>query len=179
MGEFVELIEEIRKDKNQFYKLINKFEPLIKKYSKLLFKDDEEDTRAEFLLALWEAVKEMEYYRSDAKIVKYLSDALKWRFYELYRKSRKQHDKENDEMLEEDNKRLIYIEEEYHNVAFQKDIMDFINTYSGTKKKIFVLIMKENMSDAEIASTLNLSRQYIHRLRRRLYEELKHRMLDV
>ena len=59
MGEFVELIEEIKKDKNQFYKLINKFEPLIKKYTKKLYKDDEEDVRAEYLLALWDVIAKL------------------------------------------------------------------------------------------------------------------------
>ena len=174
MGEYVELIDQIRKDKNQFCKPIDKFEPLIKKYTKMLYKDDEEDVRAEYLLALWEAVQKMEYNKNDAEVIKYLKHAVELRFFELYRKSREQHDKVSDRDVEEKLQNLIYEEKEYHKVIFQKDMADLIDTFSGMKKKIFMMIMIENMSDLEIASKLNMSRQYIHRLRRKLYGELKH-----
>ena len=173
MGEFVELIKEIRKDKNQFYKLINKFEPLIKKYTKKLYKDDEEDVRAEYLVAIWEAVQRMEYSRCDAEIVEYISKAVQMKFMELYRASRKQHDRESNESLEEKTQTQTYEENEYNEIIFRQDLKQFINSYTGVKKQIFSLIMEENMSDAEIAERIQKSRQYVHRIRRYLYDELK------
>ena len=141
MGEFVELIEEIKKDKNQFYKLINKFEPLIKKYTKKLYKDDEEDVRAEYLLALWEAVQKMEYSRCDAEIVEYINNAIQMKFLELYRKSRKLHDREDNETLDEKTPIQAFEEKEYNEVLFRQDVKKFISNYTGVKKQIFSLIM--------------------------------------
>lgn len=173
MGEFVELIEEIKKDKNQFYKLINKFEPLIKKYTKKLYKDDEEDVRAEYLLALWEAVQKMEYSRCDAEIVEYINNAIQMKFLELYRKSRKLHDREDNETLDEKTPIQAFEEKEYNEVLFRQDVKKFISNYTGVKKQIFSLIMEENMSDSDIAERIQKSRQYVHRIRRFLYDELK------
>lgn len=171
MGEFVELIEEIKKDKNQFYKLINKFEPLIKKYTKKLYKDDEEDVRAEYLLALWEAVQKMEYSRCDAEIVEYINNAIQMKFLELYRKSRKLHDREDNETLDEKTPIQAFEEKEYNEVLFRQDVKKFISNYTGVKKQIFSLIMEENMSDSDIAERIQKSRQYVHRIRRFLYDE--------
>lgn len=173
MGEFVELIEEIKKDKNQFYKLINKFEPLIKKYTKKLYKDDEEDVRAEYLLALWEAVQKMEYSRCDAEIVEYINNAIQMKFLELYRKSRKLHDREDNETQDEKTPIQAFEEKEYNEVLFRQDVKKFISNYTGVKKQIFSLIMEENMSDSDIAERIQKSRQYVHRIRRFLYDELK------
>ena len=55
MGEFLSIISEIKRDKNKFCLLINKMEPLINKYVRLLYKDDKEDIKSELLFALWEA----------------------------------------------------------------------------------------------------------------------------
>ncbi|HJC23191.1 MAG TPA: sigma-70 family RNA polymerase sigma factor [Candidatus Eisenbergiella merdavium] len=173
MGEFVELINDIRKDKEEFYRLIDKFEPLIRKYTKKLYKDDKEDVREEFLLALWESVQGMEYYKSDAEIVKYINNAVWRKFLELYRASRKQHDLDSGEGAEENPQNLIYEEKEYGKMLFRQDIELFINKFTGMKKTIFRLIMEENLSDAEIAARLHKSRQYIHRMRKYLYDELR------
>ena len=173
MGEFVELIEEIRKDRNQFYRLINKFEPLIKKYTRKLYKDEEDDVRAEYLLALWEAVQRMEYNRCDGEIVEYLNNAVQMKFQELYRKSRKQHDRESNETVEEKPQTQTYEEKEYSKILLRQDLKKFASHYTGVKKQIFSFIVEEGMSDAEIAEKIQKSRQYVHRIRRYLYGELK------
>ena len=90
--EISKLIYEIKDNKERFALLVDRFEPLIQKYVRLLYKDEKEDTYAELVAALWEAVYSMEFYDNDGKIVKYLSTALRNKFLELYRTSRKYHD---------------------------------------------------------------------------------------
>ena len=61
MGDFLNLIENIHQDKEQFSKLVITMNPLINKYTRILYKDDKEDVRSELILALWEAVTKLKY----------------------------------------------------------------------------------------------------------------------
>ena len=87
-----ELICEIKKDKEQFGLLLHRFQPLIRKYTKALYKDEEEDMYAEFTAALWEAVCNITFYNDEGQVVKYLVTALRNRYFELYRKSQMYND---------------------------------------------------------------------------------------
>lgn len=46
----------VKKNKNDFEKLINMMTPLINKYTRLLYKDEKEDINSELILALWERI---------------------------------------------------------------------------------------------------------------------------
>lgn len=104
MGEIISLIQRMHIDKDAFKELVDKMEPLIKKYTRLLYKDEKEDVRSEMTLALWEAVTRIKYYEKDGECLAFLCTALKNRFYELYRKSKKEHDSqvfvENDDVFD-------------------------------------------------------------------------------
>lgn len=168
MEEFSILIHAIKADKNQFPLLIEKMNPLIKKYSRLLYKDEEEDSYSELSLALWEAVDRISQYDNDGEIVNYLGTALRNKFLELYRKSRKKHDNEitmGDELTTLD---CSFVETQYEDAAMYQDLMHFINCFQGAKKEIFYYILLHNLSDTEIAAQLALSRQYVNRMRRLL-----------
>ncbi len=67
-------------------------EPLICKYMRVLYKDENEDVRSELVLALWEAITKIKYVENEGQCVTYLTNALRNKFYELYRNSRKEHD---------------------------------------------------------------------------------------
>ena len=75
MGEIMSIIQEIQTDKNTFTKLAVKMEPLIKKYVRLLYKDEKEDVRSEMMLALWEAVIKMEYCEKEGECIAYCCPA--------------------------------------------------------------------------------------------------------
>ncbi len=87
-----ELICEIKKDKENFGILVYRFHPLIKKYTRILYKDEEEEMYAEFVAALWEAVCSIVFYDDEGQVISYLTNALKNKYLELYRKSRKYYD---------------------------------------------------------------------------------------
>lgn len=173
MGEIKSLIQEIQIDKNAFKKLVDKMEPLINKYVKLLYKDDKEDIHSEMVLALWEAVIKMEYCEKERECVSFLCTALKNRFYELYRKSRKEHDNqvfvENNDIFDVSGIEDI---EDLESVIFNIDVELFLNKYAVTKQKIIKMIILEDISDAQIAKLFSVSRQYVNRLRRKVYKEV-------
>ena len=77
-GKLSEKIRQIQKgNKEEIVEVINQFDPLIKKYQRILYKDAAEDVRAEMILALWEAVLRIKCIESEAQCVKYLMNALK------------------------------------------------------------------------------------------------------
>lgn len=176
MGEITSIIQKIHIDENAFEELVKRMEPLIKKYVRLLYKDDKEDVRSEMMLALWEAVIRMKYCENDGECLSFLCTALKNRFYELYRKSKKEHD--NQQLI--DNNDVFDVSgveniTDLENVIFNIDVELFLQTYKGMKQKIFRTIILGNESDAEIAEIFSVSRQYINRLRRELYKEILNR----
>lgn len=167
------LINEIKgNNREAFCILMNKMQPLINKYTYLLYKNEKEDTESELYLALWEAVNSISLLENDGQIVNYFSTAIKHRFFELYRSSRKLFDNEvaieNDKYLDD----LSFRQHEYDDFVLIEDINHFLSQFNGIKKEIFHLILIENYSDAEVARILNLSRQYIHRMRKQLQNML-------
>ena len=62
---------------------------------------------AEFAMTLWEAVCSMSFYGDDGQTVKYLTTALKNKYFELYRKSRRYNDTPTFISLHYEKKRQI------------------------------------------------------------------------
>lgn len=167
MGEFVLIVCRIKRDKNYFKILMDKMDPLINKYIRLLYKDDKEDIRAEMYLALWEAVVKISYYESDGQIINFLNTSLRNRFLELYKSSKQHyaHEIYVDEMedLGVDNS---FHEDGFNDVIIKEDCNNFIEKYYGTKKRIVYMMLIESLTDSEIAQKMQMSRQYINRIRR-------------
>lgn len=173
MGEFTKILLEVKADKEKFYLIIDKMDPLVKRYIRSLYKDEREDVKAELTLALWEAVCNIKIIESDGQVVKYFSTAIRNRFFELYRNSRKYHDNETLTYDEVDSKDIACIEKQYSQLLVKEDIRKFLEKYRGVKKDIYYLMLYKNLSDSEIADALKLSRQYVHRMRKNLREEMK------
>lgn len=168
MGEIARIITNIREgDKEQFVDLLERFEPLIKKYMKYLYKDEPEDVRAELSCALWEAVLRMGYIEQEGQIVNYLQRALFNRYLELYRGSRKKNDHE---MQAEDSSlmNMQVIGNEFDEVIIKDFKNSILSRYSGKKKMVYRLMLIDELSDMEIAIKYGMSRQYVNRLRREL-----------
>ena len=169
-GKLSEKIRQIQKgNKEEIVEVINQSDPLIKKYQRILYKDAAEDVRAEMILALWEAVLRIKCIESEAQCVKYLMNALKNKFYELYRKSRHKNDNETrvDEFIAIEKG---YIDKDYADITTEIDVKKFLQQYKGMKYEIMYLIMVEHLSDIKIADRLGISRQYVNRQRRELQQ---------
>lgn len=172
-----ELICVIKKDKEKFYLLLHKFQPLIKKYVNSLYKDEKEDVYAEFAMALWEAVCSIQYFSDDGQVVKYLSIALKNKYLELYRKSRKY----NDYIIEVEDAELEKkksVDNIYDVIILQSDIERIRNNLQGNKKQIFELLFFKGYTDLQAAIELDISRQYVHRVKMSLIKMMKE-VLDI
>lgn len=176
MGEIISLIQKIQADKDAFKELADKMEPLIKKYTRLLYKNEKEDIRSEMTLALWEAVTRIKYCEQDGECMAFLCTALKNRFYELYRKSKKEHDNqmfvEYDDTFEGGKIEKVA---DLEDAIFSIDIEMFLKGYAGKKQGIFRMIIMGNESDAKIAEVFSVTRQYVNRMRRELYKEMRDR----
>ncbi len=172
MGQFSDMVNQVKNgEKERFVSLIEQLEPLIAKYTRLLFKDEKEDVRSELILALWEAVTNMEYIANDGQGMVYFTNALRNKFYELYRKSKHEHDGETlfDELYSMEQS---FVEQQYGDINMKTDVLNFLKQYKGKKYEIYYLIMMEQLSDSEISSRLNISRQYVNRQRRQLQNKL-------
>lgn len=169
MGEITNLITAIKNGKkDKITLLLQKFKPLFNKYVHILYKDERDDVCAELTAALWEAIIKTQYFDDEAKSVTYLKRALHNKFLELYRNSRKINDNEIDgvEQLAE----LVSVQEKYGDIVFKEDIMTFLKKYNKSKSKLFYSILFDELSDAELAKKFLMSRQYINRMRKELYD---------
>lgn len=176
--EICELVDVIKQDKDNFSLLVDKFAPLINKYVRLLYKNESEDTYAELVGALWEAVCNISFYQDDGQTIKYLSTAIKNKYLELYRASRKYFDNtvntDENYMNEQSS-----VDSSYEDVATIHDMARVESRLKGRKKQIFELVFYRHCTDIEIAAELNISRQYVHRIKRILYEMVKKEVLDI
>ncbi len=176
--EISKLIRAVKEDKEMFGLIICQFEPMIKKYTKLLYKDEAEDIRAELIAALWEAVCNITFYNKDGQTVNYLSRAIKNKYLELYRKSRKQ----NDNIItveEEELQKRTEFDHSFENLMTEDDMNRFGRKLEGKKKDIFELIFCKEYSDIEVARELKVSRQYVHRIKMSLIENIRQEILDI
>ena len=159
-------------EKSYFLFILNKMEPLIKKYTRLLYRDEREDVYQEFILSLLEAVNNIEYYETEGKCIYYLSKAIKNKFFELYRKSRNINDHET--VLEDlQLKNQIIYSKEYENIIFD-NYVEYLLKYENNKtKSILRASILFGISDIELSKKYNVSRQYIYKIRQKYYKKAK------
>lgn len=172
MGDFQRLVNNVRMDKESFSLLAKKMEPLVNKYTYLLYRDEKEDMKEELTIALWEAVKNITEVQNDGQVINYFSMAVRNRFFELYRRSRKYHD---NEVVDKDDSVLLntsYREKRFDEIMIKEDIILFLNKFSGQKRKIYYSMLIGLKTDREIADRFCISRQYINRMRRKMRGEI-------
>lgn len=175
MGEkLCTLIQEFKDgDKTKFLLIVEKMNPLINKYVRLLYKDEKEDMYSEFVLCLLESITIMEYYNDEGQCVFFLSRAIKNKFYELYKKSRKQFDNSveiNDDYFESLQR---FKESEYEDFIFTEDLHKFLLKSKGKQYHILYAMVFNDETDTEISEKFGVSRQYVNRIRRKFYRLLK------
>lgn len=173
MSTFVEIITNIKDGKiNEFEKIEVRMKLTLNKYTRLMYKEEKEDVYSELRLALWEAIVNIEYYDDEKKVLAFLYTAIKNKFLELYRSSRKKSD--NECSVEDDILLNIVSKEEsdIDKIVFYEDMKKFLKNYSGLKKQTYKCMIMEDMSDTEISMKMNVSRQYVNRLRKQLKRDL-------
>lgn len=166
------LVESIKEDKEKFNLILEQFNPLLKRYTRLLYRDDREDVYSELTVALWEAICNISYYENDGQVINYLSIALKNKFFELYRASCKYHN----HMVETEDNEILMLSmpgNRYEEIIVQEDMQRVSSRLKGKKKQIFEMIFVQGYSNAEVADKLKISRQYVHRVKKELCDLIK------
>lgn len=171
MGDKLNLIIKEYKDGNEekISLIIERMMPLIKKYVRLLYKEERDDMYSEFYLTIVEALSKMTYVGAEGQCVSYLQKAIKIKFYELYRKSKKHYD--NETVIENQILYLIsYKSNEIQDVIFKQDINEILSKINDEKKrKILYSIIFENQSITKVAKRHQVSRQYANRIKKDFY----------
>ena len=164
MGEFVTLIQAIKNDKEKFEELLIKMEPLINKYVRLLYKEEKEDVYAELVLALWESVLKISYFENDGQIINFICRALKNRYYELYRNSKKRCEHEinsRDDIyfVKESSKDLtddLIISEDLYNYEPRENSLILQDSYFALRSYAFMKQKYPNTLAREVYKLLQL-----------------------
>ena len=73
----------------------------------------------------------------------------------------------------------VYEENKFIDIIIEEDLKQILKKYKGIKYKIYKDILGGELSDYKIAKKYNITRQYVHRLRRQLYLELRERYFDI
>lgn len=156
---------------NMLSEICRRMLPLIKKYAQKTHFMEFEDSCQEYSLALIEAVTKIKRYETDGQCLAYLTVCIKNKFCSLFKNYNQTLKNELvTDIISEEN--IVY--DNYADIIFLIDIQNFINSLSSEKKRnIAFLDLIEQKTDSKIAGILNISRQYVNRTKRELYELLK------
>lgn len=136
---------------------------------KKLFFLDTDDAKQELYLAIIECVKNMPYCNTDGQCINYVTNAIKFKYCYLCKKNLSR-EKIEDSYAEFEEKEYV---EEFGLVELRCDLNKSLRKLTGNQKKIMELVLMGH-GDAEIAKEMNISRQYINRIRK----QIKNRYLE-
>lgn len=166
------LIKEYQKGNQEcLLPIIEKLKPAIFKYSKKLFRDDFEDSVAEMELAVMESANKIPYAENEAQCLSFLINAIKNRYLELAKKSIKISDAEIS--LEEQFPVCPYWEYGYGNCELRIDLGKILSGCNAKQKKILLKIIFEGKNCALVAAELNITRQYVNRIKNKWLKQIK------
>lgn len=156
-------------DNDATMQVINKFRPLIKKYSYKLNYDDAEADLTAFLIKIIKKLpvnKNLDM-RNDGCIVNYIHKSLTFQYFYLYKKVHQINSMEI--CLEMD----ISIEDDFSQIENSIMLEKLLEVLPEKQKTVIKGIYIENRKQSEIASELKVSRQAIYRIKKQALENSK------
>lgn len=158
----------VHHNKQNFEEILIRMHPLVAKYAKKLYFMEREDALQELNLALIEAVDKIKIYDNEAMCVKYLQNSV---FHKYCSLCKKQILSAPIDYFTEDTCNTIPYLESYSYIELLADINEILKSKSDTYRQIAHYIIHNELSDIEISLKMNLSRQYVNRVRRILMKE--------
>lgn len=172
-------MEELR-DKIKRYKqgdikaldeIITQMEPLVKSYAAKIHFMEYEDAMQELYLVLLKCIPKLNSEKTSAESIRYMETSVK----NAYRRLCKKY------LTMQGKIKIEYLKDGTVNKKNTADLneVEFFTTIDSFKKNnikkwmILQLSLKQNMTDAEIARYLGVSRQYINSLRKSAAKEYK------
>lgn len=147
--------------------------PLIKKHAGKTYFMEYDDAYQEYSLTLFEAINKIQSYDTDGQCLKYIATCMKNKFCYLYKNycSIIANETTNDTILIKTEE--LDLIDSYNDIVFWTDINEFIMKLSSeTKQTIANLSIVHQKSDIEIASYLGVSRQYVNKIKKEIYQRL-------
>lgn len=139
-------------DKSAIEALLKQYEPLIKSYARNFGTREMEDA------------EQIDQVDMEAKVVNYLVKAVKSRFIYLYGKHRKRIESET--AILEDMDFEVH-ENAYDDMIFYTDMSEYSKKLPEQQRVILQGILT-GKDDKEIAAELNVSRQYVNRIKKKM-----------
>ncbi|MCD2345617.1 sigma-70 family RNA polymerase sigma factor [Clostridium guangxiense] len=156
-------------DKQAIMLIINKFKPLIKKYSYLLKYDD---ASSDLTISLIEIIKKIPVctnanLKSDKFLVGYIASAIKNRYIYLSKKYYRVY-------LNETSLNLNNIKSS-ENIDLDDKIFvwELLDKLSKTQREVLILKFIKDYSDKDISKTLKISRQSVNRTKNRGLDNMR------
>lgn len=165
------LIKEYLDNGNEkcFEELLERFSPLIKAYAKKLYYLEYEDSLQELSLALYEAVRKIPSADDEYGCISYINKSVVNRFTKLYHDSVElQNIQAHSIPLDNSDSHDYQHDYETDNCISLVDLENALKSKLPIERKILYLLML-GYSDMEIAAKLGYTRQYVNRLKKRIW----------
>lgn len=157
-------------NKEILVEIINKFNPILKKYSyEFLYFD--EDTYSELVILLIELLNKMniDNFKFDGEVISYLSKTIKNGYIDIVRKESKSIEPIFLDDMELTLKSVDQYEILFGNLNYDK----IIEKLSEREKYVTNELFKNGKTEVEVARALNVSKQYINKTKKSVLHKLK------
>ncbi|MDO4338241.1 MAG: sigma-70 family RNA polymerase sigma factor [Eubacteriales bacterium] len=143
--------------------ILEQMTPLVKKYAAQIHCMEYEDALQELYIALLESLPYLNTNRKEGKCVNYMKATVVNRYYALCKQHLSVPTIEDLEASSSTLQAPPAFDETYY------DVVSYINTLPNDSiKKILCMYFYEDKSDTEIAEKLQVSRQYVNRVKKKL-----------
>lgn len=159
----------INHNKRDMEEILNKMRPLILKYARKIYFMEKEDSIQELSLSIIEAIDKINTYDNEAMCIKYLQNSVFHKYCYLCKKSITA---SVIDYLKDDYLDTIPFHESYDYIELRKDMDELLKSKNDTFKQIVRYKITDDLSDLEISKKMNVSRQYVNRVRNTLIREI-------
>lgn len=144
--------------------ILERMSPLVKKYAAKIHCMEYEDALQELYMTLFESLSYLDPSQPEGKCLKYMKTSVENRYFALCKHYLSMPKAEDIDTCSATLEAPCAYDDSYY------DIASYINSFpsESIKKKILALCFYEDKSDAEIAQALNVSRQYVNRIKKQL-----------
>lgn len=159
----MEMIKRYREGNREiFMTILEKMNPLLNHYVWKLNFMEREDARQELIAGLLEGIQKISYVRSEGECINYVKACVRHTYLEIVRKEQKYFA----ERLEEERAVDRYGAIEYCEVMM--DLERYIDLLDDRKRQIATKIVKFHKTDEEISLEMEVTRQYVNKIRNKM-----------
>ncbi|MGN0512031.1 MAG: sigma-70 family RNA polymerase sigma factor [Lachnospiraceae bacterium] len=151
--------------------IIERLNPLLNKYARKLFFMEREDAYQELVASLIEAVRKISQYSDDAGCINYMQRSIEHKYCYLCKQNIR---KENmDKMVEQDIADSFITKDHAEKIIEREFVKSLLNDLNKREYEIMNLSVCYELSDADVAKRLGVSRQYVGKVKHQVYQKWK------